>query len=226
MYEVFLNWKFWSILLPVIGVIIVGILRTTSILSKSARDVKDELGEKINTETEMIRTEINHLYEDNKKSHKIMIKNIIENTEITKKYSSFRDALSILNSIKSEACRWAPKELSQFLIMKADSMKKFFMNILERKFSKINIELLKNEMEIEIGKLKLEGEGVIDKKFIDYYFNEKHSQNITNYLQDLTRYKNGGMNNMNEAFLSCSVVFYRHSLEDLLDIFNKWKEKK
>jgi len=201
----------------VLGAIVVAILKTTATLSKTARDFKDELGGKIDKETGLIKNQLIDLSSNNKHAHAILFKKIELNTQITKEYSNIRDAISKLDGIKAEACHWAPKELSSFLILKADSMRMFFMNILERGFNNISMDQLRAEMQVKISRLKLDGSVITDSNFITFYFEQQHDTNIKNYLSDLSRYKTGKLNNMNEAFLSRSVVFYRHSLEDLLN---------
>lgn len=180
---------------------------------------------KTGTGTKKVTLKLNEIDTVNKKEHKIIQEQLTLNAEITKGYSQKKDTYMKLANIKAEAIRWSPKELNNFLVLKANAMVKFFMDIEEREFSKVDIDVINAELEVAINKLKIEANKLINNEFVDYYFNKYHDANIEKYLNDLTTYKRGKINNMNEAFLTRSVVFYRHSLESLLNLWNQYKQE-
>jgi hypothetical protein len=53
--------------------------------------------------------------------------------------------------------------------------------------------------------------------FIDCFFDETHDDSIENYINDLKQYKKSKMNDVDEAFFERSLIFYRHSLQNVLN---------
>jgi len=96
-------------------------------------------------------------------------------------------------------------------------MRNFFVGIEKIGFSNISVSVIDSELNIAvsgfIAEAKLNGYG----DFVDYFLVKSHSKYTTEYLRDLKNYKNGKINNLNEAFLSRSVVFYRHTLENAIN---------
>jgi len=176
--------------------------------------------------TKKITKKLIEIDTNNMLEHKDLNKAIKLNTDVTKEVANRRDVYAKLEAIKTEAIRWSPKAINNFVVLKANAMSDFFIKIEKRKFAEVDMDTINAEIEIAISKLKTDARELISTEFVDYYFNSSHNDNIQTYLDDLSVYKKGKLNNMNEAFLSRSVVFYRHSLEDLLNLWTQYKLEK
>jgi hypothetical protein len=99
-------------------------------------------------------------------------------------------------------------------------MRDFFVTIEKMGFKNVSIDTIDSELKIEINAFRREAIENGYKEFVPYFFKRSHSKYTAEYLRDLKKYKAGRINNLNEAFLSRSVVFYRHSLENAINIWS------
>jgi len=177
---------------------------------------------KYSSGSKKIIDKIDDLDKRNNAAHATLLTKVDENSAITKEYSSRRDYYNILDNIKNEAVNWSPNNFNDFITIKAKAMRDFFVGIEKIGFNNTSIETIDSELKISINTFKREANENGYSEFVKFFFKKSHTKYTSEYLRDLKDYKGGRINNLNEAFLSRSVVFYRHSLENAINVWSEW----
>jgi len=167
-------------------------------------------------------------------NQRVMGKKIDHNTKITGVYDSRIATIDELKSIKKEAMRWAKKKgmLSQLVVIKANSMIEFFDQFLSEDIETITVGDVKDEMQVQIGKVKTSWEKKLedDKGFVKFFFETSHDKHIDTFFIDLFWITNPQrkINNINvdSEVRSMSRRFFRLSLESLLSTWQAYEIKK
>lgn len=183
---------------------------------------------KYGNSSKKIRKEIKELMQDNNIAHKNINKQLKLNTVVVQDMMNKQNNELKFEQIKVEALRWAPEELSKLIVLKSNSMKEFFSIVQNLKFQNITISQIRAEIQVLVCKFRQDASEFnnnIISDFIDYFFDQEHDVATENYIQDLEKYKKSKINNVNEAFVTRSLVFYRHALESLLDTWHQYKNK-
>jgi len=175
-------------------------------------------------------SEIKDILGECKKNIQELTSKINENTQIVKQYKYVDTVLEFFRLTKVEFLRHSPSGLETLITLKADAMLGFIHEITKEGFNTLSEQELRAKLQTHISLFKLNCSSVlldshICKSFILFYFDEYHQELTNKYLQDLLDLLSSKVNNVDQAFLSVSDIFFRNSLDNLCTSWNRFNKK-